>query len=107
MAAWEYCHVDWMIFSVDRLERSHEAKLARRDLIVVRDGADQMQADVIYGDVHFFRSQEHLKVERLSDTLTQLGLAGWELVGFTRESERWADGTKTTEVYMLKRPVQE
>jgi hypothetical protein len=107
MAAWEYCRVDWVMIGTDQLDEQEETRLVQRGASITRREADERQADVRFGNVHFFRSQEHQQVERLSETLTRLGLDGWELVSFTREVDRRTDGRMDSEAYLLKRPVQE
>ena len=106
MSQWEYCRIDWRV-AVMVISREGEAQLTQLAATIKRDEADPDSALVTHGNIHFYRSGENRRIGRIDEALTQLGIDGWELVGFTNRTEAAVGGDAATEIYILKRQVQE
>ena len=81
MPKWEYC-----IFTcetVSRIDATDEHELAARDFTIIKDADDPRHDVALLGHVLFLRTGEKQTVTSFQEAVTQLGLAGWDLVSHT------------------------
>ena len=104
MAKWEYCRLEWVTGSIR--DSQDEQASAALPVSIVSHEQDPGKATVVSGHVLFLRTGEQRTVHSFRQTVTELGLHGWELVSHTttRLSDRH---NLDRDVLMFKRHIRE
>jgi hypothetical protein len=99
MVQWEYCRLLWLVHEV-RDETAERLRATEADIAIIDEPGPR--ALVASGELVFARTPEAVQpVTDLHGTLTQLGLAGWELVSHTQVVQ-----PTPVEAFYFKRPLQ-